>query len=80
MSCAVEADQRGRRNCLLQANDNSSVDKCWRPRNFCSLTVAPGESRGSQKVPTDGRELISTTEDHGADSDGLGHTEPAGIF
>lgn len=41
--------------------------------------MAPGESRGSQKVPTEDRELLSTTEDRGADSDGLGHTEPAGI-
>lgn len=45
-----------------------------------SAHCGTGESRGSQKVPTEGRGLISTTEDRGADSDGLGHIEPAGIF
>lgn len=49
------------------------------PQNLL-LTVAPGGSRGSQKVPTEDRELLGTTEDGGADSEGLGHTEPAGIF
>lgn len=50
MSSAVEAEQRGRRNSLLRANDNSSADECWRPRNFCSLWHR-GKAEGARRSP-----------------------------